>query len=77
MNQFFQNTRNPKGFRGRMMLRGMNSGHMPLSKWALSLLAPALDAYVLDVGCGGGANIARLMKLCPQGFVNGISRFIH
>ena len=33
-------------------------------------LAP--DAKVLDCGCGGGANIRRLLKKCPQGIVKGI-----
>ncbi|SHH82735.1 Ubiquinone/menaquinone biosynthesis C-methylase UbiE [Sporobacter termitidis DSM 10068] len=70
--RFFQNTRKPEGFLGRMMLRTMNGGHTPLSNWALSLIRPAPDARVLDVGCGGGANIARLTKLCPNGFADGI-----
>ena len=30
------------------------------------------DAEVLDCGCGGGANIKRLLKLCPKGTVWGI-----
>ena len=62
-----QNTRKPEGFLGRMMLRGMNGGHTPIATWGLSLIRPADDARVLDIGCGGGANIARLLRLCPQG----------
>ena len=54
-----QNTRKPEGFLGRMMLRGMNGGHTPSATGGLS--------RVLDIGCGGGANIARLLRLCPQG----------
>ena len=27
---------------------------------------------MLDCGCGGGANIKRLLKKCPQGIVKGI-----
>ncbi len=27
---------------------------------------------MLDCGCGGGANIKKLLKLCPNGFVKGI-----
>lgn len=72
LKRFFQNTRKPEGFLGRMMLHTMNGGHAPLSSWALSLIRPAPDARVLDIGCGGGANITRLIKLCPQGFVDGI-----
>ena len=33
-------------------------------------LAP--DAKVLDCGCGGGANLAKLLKACPAGIVKGI-----
>ena len=35
-------------------------------------MEPATDAEVLDCGCGGGANIKRLLKLCPKGTVRGI-----
>ena len=31
-----------------------------------------LAAKVLDCGCGGGANIKRLLKKCPEGIVKGI-----
>lgn len=72
LNKLIQNTRNPKGFGGRIILKGMNSGHAPLSKWGLSHIALSPGARVLDVGCGGGANIAGLLKMCPQGFVDGI-----
>ncbi|MCH3908685.1 MAG: class I SAM-dependent methyltransferase [Sphaerochaeta sp.] len=57
----------PQGWRGRLMLGMMNRGHAPLSRWGLSLLSPDKDAHVLDVGCGGGANIARLLRRCPDG----------
>ena len=72
LKRFFQNTRKPEGLLGRMMLRTMNGGHAPLSQWGLSLVHPAPDAHALDIGCGGGANVARLLDLCPQGFVDGI-----
>ena len=32
----------------------------------------AQKGNVLDCGCGGGANIRRLLKKCPQGIVKGI-----
>ena len=37
-----------------------------------AFLQPAPDAMVLDCGCGGGANIKTLLKLCPKGKVQGI-----
>lgn len=73
LRKFFQNTRKPTGFLGRLVLRTMNGGHTPLSSWGLSLIHPAPNARVLDVGCGGGANIARLLRCCPKGFVNGVN----
>lgn len=70
--KLLQNTRKPQGLLGRMMLFGMNNGHRPLSAWAMPHLPLAEDAHVLDVGCGGGANLAVLLKRCPQGFIDGL-----
>lgn len=73
LSRFFSNTRKPEGFFGRMMVNGMNGGgHARLAEWGLSHLTFTADANVLDVGCGGGANVARLLKRCPQGTVTGI-----
>lgn len=71
--KLIQHTRKPEGFLGRLMLRGMNQGHAALSAWGLAHLGQlAPDARVLDVGCGGGANLKRFLLLCPQGQVDGI-----
>lgn len=70
--KLLQNTRKPRGLWGRLMLAGMNRGHQPLAKWALQYLSLAPDAHVLDVGCGGGANIAALLAQCPEGRVDGL-----
>ncbi len=73
LSRFFSNTRKPEGFFGRMMVNGMNGGgHARLAEWGLSHLTLTTDANVLDVGCGGGANVARLLKRCPKGTVTGI-----
>jgi len=51
----------------------MNSKqHAELPEWVLADLQINEDAQVLDVGCGGGANIARLLEKCPNGFVTGM-----
>ncbi len=70
--KLLQNTRKPQGFWGRVMLFGMNNGHKPLSAWAMPHLPLAEDARVLDVGCGGGANLAVLLKRCPKGSADGL-----
>ncbi len=69
---FFENTRNPVGLGGKIMVAMMNLGHSPVARWGLRFLELTSDAKVLDCGCGGGANIKRLLKKCPQGVVKGI-----
>lgn len=66
------NFSNPSGLIGRMMLSGMNIGHTPLSIWALSQIHFEEDADILDVGCGGGINIKRMLKMAPKGHVSGL-----
>ena len=69
---FFENTRKPVGLGGKIMVAMMNFGHSAMAAWGLQFLQPAPDAMVLDCGCGGGANIKTLLKLCPKGRVQGI-----
>ena len=69
---FFENTRKPEGLGGKMMVIMMNIGHRSVARWGLQFLELAPDAKVLDCGCGGGANLKRLLKKCPQGVVKGI-----
>lgn len=63
---FFENTRKPVGLGGRIMASMMNLGHTPVASWGLEFLHLSPDANVLDCGCGGGANIKRLLKKCPN-----------
>ena len=69
---FFENTRKPVGLGGKIMVAMMNLGHSAVARWGLQFLNAAPDAKVLDCGCGGGANIKRLLKKCPEGIVKGI-----
>lgn len=54
------------------MVAMMNLGHGPVAQWGFRFLNAAPDAKVLDCGCGGGANMKRLLKKYPQGIVKGI-----
>ena len=69
---FFENTRKPQGLGGKLMVNAMNLGHRALANWGFQFLPLAPDAKVLDCGCGGGANLAKLLKACPAGIVKGI-----
>lgn len=65
----------PEGDYGRAVLAHMNSAegaHAALSAWGLAHLDVRKDARVLDVGCGGGANLLRLLALAPEGHVTGL-----
>lgn len=69
---FFQNTCKPVGFAGELMVDMMNAGHTFVSTWGLSHLHLSDDAICLDIGCGGGANVKRLLERSPYGTVTGI-----
>ncbi|AEF83642.1 SAM-dependent methyltransferase, UbiE family [Treponema primitia ZAS-2] len=62
LKDFFQNTRNPKGIGGAIMLWSMNWGHSIMAKWGLKYLNIKNNDIILDIGCGGGANILRMLK---------------
>ena len=64
---FFENTRKPEGLGGKLMLSMMNVGHRALADWGLQFAEIAKDASILDCGCGGGANIRKILKKCRKG----------
>ena len=69
---FFTNCAHPRGRMGRVMLRFMNFGHAPLTNWGLSLLSFQDQMTMLDIGCGGGATLQRLLKRSKDAKVYGI-----
>ena len=68
---FYSNTRKPKGFLGNIMINKMNIGHAKLSDWGLSHLKNVSPVSIADLGCGGGINVAKLIKLFPDAKVTG------
>ena len=69
---FFENTRKPVGFGGKIMVAMMNSGHGAMADWGFGHITIAENACILDAGCGGGANIKKLLAKVPKGQVKGI-----
>jgi ubiquinone/menaquinone biosynthesis C-methylase UbiE len=67
-----ENFRKPRGFAGRMLLSSMNLGHTGVSRWGLEHLAIGPADRILDIGCGGGANVARMLKRASAGRVCGL-----
>ena len=72
LKDFFCQCARPEGFLGRCMLRFMNFGHAPLTNWGLDHVAFSDGMTMLDVGCGGGATLKRLLIRSPKGKVYGI-----
>ena len=73
LQRYYSRARNPKGFWGTLIIRSMNSKrHAALPEWVFAEFQPGRNAQVLDVGCGGGANVARLLTMCPDGHVTGL-----
>lgn len=61
--RYRRNARKPEGLGGRLILTRMNrGGHADLSEWGFSLFPDVCCGRALDVGCGGGANVKRLLK---------------
>lgn len=69
---FLQNTCKPEGMQGKIMVNMMNGGHAKLAAWGFTHVKPKAEADVLDVGCGGGANLAVWLDKCKEGKVFGI-----
>ena len=62
MEKLFVNAKKPKGRMGRMMASGMNGGaHERLARWGMTHFEVRGD--VLDIGCGGGGNISRMLPM--------------
>lgn len=64
----------PDGEGGRAMLSRMNAGkHEQLANWGLDHLSLSGARRALDLGCGGGANLGRLLaRMAFGGFAAGL-----
>ena len=69
--KLFTNAKEPKGRLGRIMASGMNGGpHERLARWGMSHFEIRGD--VLDIGCGGGGNISRMLPMKGVTTVKGL-----
>lgn len=69
---FFQNTRKPEGVGGKIMLNMMNVGHSGMAEWGFRHIDVHDGDACLDIGCGGGANVKRLLEKSGRGRVIGL-----
>jgi ubiquinone/menaquinone biosynthesis C-methylase UbiE len=68
----FQQVRKPNGWLGRRVVRAMNLSHAGMTEWGLQQITIPKNAAILDVGCGGGRTVRRLVELAPEGEVVGL-----
>lgn len=66
------NPRKPQGEAGVQMLTRMNESHASVTAWGLSFLAAEPHHTVLDIGCGGGAALARIAQTVTEGHLTGL-----
>ena len=64
--KFFNQASQPEGFLGALMIRGMNRGHAPLAEWGIRQLGDIEPNAILDIGCGGGLHLHKLLKRYPH-----------
>lgn len=72
LKSLFTNCANPQGRMGRAMLKFMNLCHAPLTNWGLKYIDFQDGWTMLDIGCGGGATLQRLLKRSKDSKVFGI-----
>lgn len=70
--KLYQNAKKPEGAGGVFMMNRMNERHRHMAKWGFSTIAIEKDDIALDVGCGGGANLEKLLEKIPNNKVCGI-----
>ena len=72
LKKLFTNCACPQGRMGRAMLKFMNLCHAPLTNWGLKLVGIQDGWTMLDIGCGGGATLQRMLKRSQDAQVYGI-----
>ena len=73
IHRYYRRGRHPRGFWGRRALIAMNGKrHKALPDWVFDQLSLQDNLRILDMGCGGGGNIKRLLEMCPNGHVTGL-----
>ena len=58
---YVNQTRKPEGFLGKMMIKGMNSGHAKMADWGMHHLKTIAPAEIIDIG-KATATLEKLMR---------------
>ena len=72
LKEYYNNTKKPVGLLGKQMVEDMNSGHASVSDWGLQQLHVISPEQIIDIGCGGGRNVGRLLEIYASASVTGL-----
>ena len=71
--RYYNRGRFPTRFWGKRALKKMNGKkHAALPEWAFPEIQDGNFSHILDIGCGGGANIQRMLDMFPKSVVTGL-----
>lgn len=71
--RYYNRGRFPTRFWGKRALKKMNGKkHAALPEWAFPEIQDGKFSHILDIGCGGGANIQRMLDMFPKSLVTGL-----
>lgn len=62
-NELLINARKPEGELGEKLIDMMNENHKNLAQWSVNHLEISKKDIILDIGCGGGVNVKRFLKM--------------
>ena len=69
---FTDQFQSPHGLMGSLMLSGMNIGHGKMATWGFTQFEMPRSGVLLDIGCGGGANVKRMLEKSEDALVYGV-----
>ena len=72
MKEKLKQCQKPHGTDGLEIIEDMNEHHEVISDYAMESIELKDDSHVIDIGCGGGVNIEKFLKRCPNGIVDGL-----
>jgi ubiquinone/menaquinone biosynthesis C-methylase UbiE len=71
-NEHMHQCQKPSGWLGRFIVWNMNSRHSKLTDWGLSHVSIKPSDTILDVGCGGGKTVSKLVAMASEGKIYGL-----
>lgn len=73
LKKFVRNVKKPQSnILGKIQLKDMNKRHNNLALWGLEHINLTDKGKILDIGCGGGKNLANLLNQAPNAKIYGV-----